>query len=164
LRYNKSGTTLITNTSLFPTQAYFPQASDWRMETVSIASPTYNNQPNIKFLFHYYQSAGNNIFIDNLNLGGTVGIHEGFANSLNVQLSPNPSKDFFYLSFELPKSTSVRIDLMDLSGKQVKEIVAGKMELGEHLIKIDKTVSSGMYLIKITSGEGTSYKRVVITE
>jgi PKD repeat protein len=164
LRYNKSGTSLITNTSLFPTQAFFPQAADWRMETVSIASPTYNNQPNIKFLFRYYQSAGNNIFIDDLNLTGTVSINEAYAGRLNLQLYPNPSGDFFYLSFELQKSSTVKIDLMDLSGKQLRVIASGTMEASEHLVRVEKPLAAGMYLIKITTEEGTAYKRVVITE
>lgn len=164
LRYNKNGTSLITNTSLFPSQAFFPQVADWRMETVNIASPTYNNQPNIKFLFRYYQSAGNNIFIDDLNLSGTLGMNEVFTDKLNLHLYPNPSNEFFYLSFDLPKHSPTKIDLMDISGKHLSEITSGNMESGEHLVKIDKSVSAGMYLIRITTDEGSAFKRVVITK
>lgn len=164
LRYNKNGAALATNTSLFPSQAFFPQAADWRLETVNIASPTYNNQPNIKFLFRYYQSAGNNIFIDNLNLSGTVGVNEVFSEQLNLQLYPNPSNEFFYLSFELQKPSSTKIDFMDLSGKHLMTITTGNMDSGEHLVKVEKSVSAGMYLIKITTDEGAAYKRVVISE
>lgn len=164
LRYNKSGTNLITNTTLFPSQAFFPQSADWRMETVSIASPTYNNQPNIKFLFRYYQSAGNNIFIDDLNLSGTVGIGDNYAEAMNLQLYPNPSNEFFYLSFYLAKPSDTKIELMDITGKHLKEITSGSLEAGEHLVRIDKSVSAGMYLVRISTGEGAAFKRVVISE
>jgi hypothetical protein len=162
LRYNKSGTNLITNTNLFPSQAFIPQISDWRMETVNIATPTFNNQPNIKFLFRYYQSAGNNIYIDDLNLSGTLGLSDTYAGLTDFELFPNPSLEFFYLSFHLEKPSLTHIDLIDLSGKPVKTIASGFFESGENLIRVDKSFAEGVYLVRIKTDFGVAFRKMVI--
>jgi PKD repeat protein len=163
LRYNKSGTNLATTTTLYPSQPFIPQLNQWRQETVSIASPSYNNQPNIKFLFRYYHSAGNNIFIDDLNLSGTVGLSDHFSEPVTVAVYPNPASETIHLSLTLDMPSRIKVTMFDLFGQRVKDLVETRLDAGEHLIRSHTKVASGVYWLRLTTDSSVIYQRLVIS-
>ncbi len=162
LRYNKSGANLATTTSLYPSQPFIPQLNQWRQETVSIASPSYNNQPHIKFLFRYYHNAGNNIFIDDLNLSGTVGLNDHFSEPVAIEVYPNPATETIHLSFTLETPSEIKVTLFDLFGQRVKELIEARLEAGEHLIRSYTNIASGVYWLRLTTDSAVTYQRLVI--
>jgi len=70
--YDKSGTTLATNTTLAANEYYPAVASDWRLETVNLQSYVTGTSKNIRFRFRGISANGNNIFIDNINYTATT--------------------------------------------------------------------------------------------
>lgn len=78
-----------------------------------------------------------------------------------IELKPNPTKDRFELSFEVEKDQDVRIDLIDATGKIVKNAeYAAKM--GINLISFDLSeFNRGLYSLRITSGNDAIVRKVV---
>jgi hypothetical protein len=76
-------------------------------------------------------------------------------------LKPNPTKDRFELSFEVEKDQDVRIDLIDATGKIVKNAeYAAKM--GINVISFDLSeFNRGLYSLRITSGNDAIVRKVV---
>jgi len=63
---------------------------------------------------------------------------------------PNPSKGQLFVSFELKKSSDVTIELTDIAGKKVSEILNNKMPIGLNVVeKNDIQLSKGYYFMNI---------------
>lgn len=79
------------------------------------------------------------------------------ANALSIY--PNPSKGNAYLNFDLPSTTSVRINVYDVLGNTVGQLYNGKMSQGLNQISMKplNLVENGMYMVKIEvdSSKGT---------
>lgn len=78
----------------------------------------------------------------------------------NIDLSvlPNPTQDFINISFA-SKSTFVSIKLYDIYGSELKTIHNGRMEQGEHIIKLDtKDIVAGKYFIRINTDKAQKLK------
>ena len=72
-----------------------------------------------------------------------------------IKLYPNPASE--YVNVELPFKVD-RILVLDINGKQVKEI--SNPSVGVNLIQIEE-LSSGNYFVKLESGNKTRILRFV---
>lgn len=67
---------------------------------------------------------------------------------------PNPFNPSTKIDFVIPSKSNVTIKLFDMLGREIKELVNEQMEKGNHTLNIDMSDSpSGIYLVKLTSGE-----------
>lgn len=82
--------------------------------------------------------------------------------SLPVTVWPNPSRGLFQVKVEQVASDGVTFELMDLSGRTLKrEVSLATQDLYElHA----ETLASGMYLLRISSGNKAATVRVQITQ
>ncbi|MBK8584326.1 MAG: choice-of-anchor J domain-containing protein [Bacteroidetes bacterium] len=101
-RYNKSGTSLSTATSLVVTN-FTPNATQWRQESLSL-NP-FKLLPNIRFKFSNISDRGNNTYIDNINITGMiVSVDEIDEIQLGFALYPNPTTEGSTVQFKLSKN------------------------------------------------------------
>jgi len=160
IRYNKTGTTL--STAGIITSNFVPSSTQWRQETVNIASSSYNNKPNVRFKFDYFQSNGNNIYIDDLNLDGIVGLNDVFEQSLEFNVYPNPVISKGSIEFMLTERNAVRIDVVNVLGQLVNEIEETTLDAGEYQFELPGHLSSGLYSVRLNvNGYVTSRKIIV---
>lgn len=160
IRYNKAGTTL--STAGLITSNFTPTAAQWRQETANISSSSYNNAPNVRFKFDYYQSNGNNMFIDDLNLNGTVGLDEVYEQSLEFSVYPNPVMSKASVTFILTERKSVRVDVLDVMGRVVKELSQSELEAGEYQYELPADMSSGVYTVRLNTDGYVTARKVII--
>ncbi len=160
IRYNKTGTTL--STAGIVTSNFVPNGSQWRQETVNIASSSYNNKPNVRFKFEYLQSNGNNMYIDDLNLDGTVGINEVFEQSLDFSVYPNPAISNPSVEFTLTENAIVLIDVIDVMGRVVNKIDEIRLDAGEYQFELPGGLSSGLYSVRLNVNGYTTARKVII--
>lgn len=161
IRYNKSGTTL--STAGLVTSNFVPNGTQWRQETVNISSSSYNNKPNVRFKFEYTQSNGNNMYIDDINLNGTVGLDEAMEQSLGFGVYPNPTVSSANIDFRLDDRSDIRIDVLDVTGRIVNRVAASKMDAGEYQFELPAGLPSGMYSVRlIVDGYVTSRKVTIL--
>jgi len=81
---------------------------------------------------------------------------------------PNPTGDIAYVSFKLKKDTKVNLDIVDVQGNIVKNIISNKQRsYGTYIESIDLTaltIPSGTYLIMLSLDGQTKSKRQVVVK
>lgn len=160
IRYNKTGTAL--STAGIISTAFTPNASQWRQETVNISSSSYNNKPNVRFKFEYTQGTGNNIYIDDLNLTGTVGVNDLMEQSLDFNVYPNPAVSVASIEFTLPAKNKVLIDVVDVTGRVVNNIEETELDAGDYQFQLPAGLSKGVYGVRLHVDGYVSTRKVVI--
>lgn len=80
-----------------------------------------------------------------------------------LQNYPNPFNPATKISFDLPFSGLVTLKIYDMVGKEIATLVNNQMEAGSHSVTF-KAISlpSGMYFYKITAGEFTFVRKMVL--
>ena len=101
------------------------------------------------------------LFLDQ-QMTGIVTETSGSHLALN-DASPNPFSVFTTLTFCLPTSGSVRLDIYDLSGRLIETLLDGTMVAGNHTCVFDGgSLSPGVYLAQLRSSSQASVKRMVL--
>ena len=76
---------------------------------------------------------------------------------------PNPAKDRTTMHFRINRATNVTINLLDVSGKQLKVLLSGNYNEGVHKIDVDLTgLQAGNYIYQLKSGFFQSAKQLTI--
>ncbi|MGE5457987.1 MAG: carbohydrate binding domain-containing protein [Methanococcaceae archaeon] len=81
---------------------------------------------------------------------------------------PNPFNGSTYFNYFLPCESDVSIDIFDILGNKVRTLLNEKMPSGRYSISWDSksdsgfTVTSGVYLFKLTAGKYSGIKKLVL--
>jgi len=77
---------------------------------------------------------------------------------------PNPFNPQTTISFDIPKSSSVSISVMDLLGRKVETLVQGKtMPAGGHSVRFDaEGLNSGTYIVRMQAGDFVQVRSLVL--
>ena len=95
----------------------------------------------------------------------SLGIKELNQYSLPVNVYPNPFKSETNLSFELNKKEPVYIELLDVSGRKIRNIEKSSLEKGVHNFKIiGDSLKEGVYFIRIVTEKKQRTIRIVLTK
>jgi hypothetical protein len=139
---------------------YTPISSDWRQVTVALPPTLKTNHVRIKF---EYNSGlfSNDIFIDDVNIGGVVGIDE-LAQSGSLILMPNPATDHLTVDLDLAASTGGTLSFLDMTGRVIHRQT---VDAGEHQLEFDLAkmgITSGVYLVELQHAHGRRVERLVV--
>lgn len=96
---------------------------------------------------------------------GTFGIAEDkFISGIKLgQNYPNPIEDNANIEFEIQKSSQVKMEVMDATGKVVFSKDMGKQNPGKHELTIDATKwSTGIYYYTLYAGKEHLTKKMVV--
>lgn len=159
-RYNKSGATLATTTSIVAGD-FYPTSNQWRTETVNLVPTTVSTKPNVRFRFEFTHDTGNNLYIDNINLTGVVGVNEINADNADVTVYPNPSSSFTYVDFNMTYGGKVNIDVSDALGRVVSTFT-DELPAGPHQYTMNQDLAKGVYFVRLSFGSESITKKVVI--
>jgi PKD repeat protein len=160
LRYNKSGSALATVPSVIASN-FIPNASQWDADTLTNLN-SYSGNPNVRFRFEYTQDRGNNIYLDDININGLVGIDE-VIKSEGVSLFPNPATIQSKVEFSVLKSSDVTILIHDITGRLVNSIHAGMLSPGEYVYDITG-LNAGSYTVSINIDKESSITKKLIIQ
>lgn len=154
--YSKTGSELSNAGGTYVTSAFTPVAANWRVEYVNIAN--FASANNALFKFKATSDYGNNIYVDNINIG-TASIEVLSETSFNIY--PNPASDLVNISFE-GQNTNYSISLMDLQGRVISSRQLENAS-GEQVVSFTtENVAKGTYIVTVTSNGATTTKNVVI--
>jgi hypothetical protein len=81
----------------------------------------------------------------------------------NLSVFPNPFQEYLNVAFDLGKSENVIIEMHTLHGQKIMSQSKGQLSEGKHLFSIpmEKSWSSGMYLLRIVTDNGSVVKRIM---
>jgi hypothetical protein len=81
---------------------------------------------------------------------------------------PNPFNPSTTIQFSLKEKSPVQLDIYNISGQKVRSLLNGTMPAGAHSIHWNgmdnsgKSVASGVYFFKMSSGKFTSTKKMIL--
>ncbi len=81
-----------------------------------------------------------------------------------MHVAPNPASSYTELSYTLPSSEEVRIRIMDIQGKILRQESLGRLIAGEHrwTWQMNDDLPAGMYLIQMHAGAQREQTRVLL--
>ncbi len=72
---------------------------------------------------------------------------------------PNPFNSSTTIPYNVPYDGHVKIDIINMQGRNIETLVEGVQEPGEHMVKFNASdYSSGTYIYEIKVGDKTDYK------
>ena len=150
MRFNKKGTTLATASST--NGSFTPSSlSDWGSFMVNLAN--FGNREHLMIKFQTISDNGNNIYIDDINLGTSVSVPE-ITDLESIGLQPNPAKELAVLSFYLSYAADAEISIYDITGKKISTIVSEWLTAGVQNFNIHRNkVQPGLYFIQMKVNE-----------
>jgi hypothetical protein len=162
LRKSISGTSLATGGVV--TGTFVPTSAQWSTQSAILTG--YATQPNLYYMFRFTSNGGNNIYLDDINISGTVttGI-EDLANNIDFNIFPNPIDENTVMSFSLMENQKINIKILDVLGREISTVFNGNLNAGEHTYNVAQngTLSSGMYFVKV-SMDGKSFSKKMIVK
>ena len=95
---------------------------------------------------------------------GIAGTQAEIPNSYELsQNYPNPFNPSTSISFSLPAAGNVSIKVYDVMGREVRTLINGQMQAGTHNTVFEASgLASGVYVYKITAGDYTATKKMVL--
>ena len=92
------------------------------------------------------------MWIAEVSVASATGILNTSKPASENKLFPNPAIDFFYLQFGSEKDQAIKIDVVDLQGKQVKELYNSTVTHGINTLSFNKgALPKGIYVVRILS-------------
>lgn len=159
--YNKTGATLATApTYTSIASCWVPSgASQWRNEAINLNS--YVGQSNVMLAFENTSDWATWIYIDNINITGTVGVKTETA-AMGLYVYPNPSLDGkFRVDVKKNEGELNGLCVYDVLGNKVFE--AGRKPAG--IFEMDLShLGSGTYFIQFNKESKTAFTKIVISK
>lgn len=76
---------------------------------------------------------------------------------------PNPFNPSTIIKYALPRNEKVTIDIYDLLGRKVAELVNGEVEAGYHEVKFNAgNLASGIYFYRLSAGSFTQINKMLL--
>ncbi len=156
--YKKWGNTLATA----PGQGsdFFPTASQWRLETVSLLPYIASNNAIIKF--RNITDYENNLFIDDINITITTGINK-INDGLAITLSPNPANGLLNVKVDTKTQQHITLKVINNLGQlMMTEKINTNSSLNK---KLDVShLSNGIYQVAVETDGKTYVEKLVISK
>ena len=160
-----TGPALINN-GYHPEEFVPNTASQWAL--ISTTIPTAYVTGNTRFKFEYTSgNEANNIYIDDVNISGALGVQNNAIDETSVSLYPNPSSQSTTLSYHLNAKANTKIEMIDVLGKKIMEVINANQTEGDYTIQLSKQdlhLFNGIYFVKLSVDNNTITKKLIITE
>ena len=151
----------------YHSEEFVPSSStQWALQTASIPGTFVTSDT--RFKFEYTSgSFSNDLYIDDINITGTLGVDNKTIDETAVSVFPNPSNGSSTLSYHLNAKADTKVELIDVLGKNAMEVNTLGQTEGDHTLQISKEelhLHNGIYFIRISVDGNSITKKLVITE
>ncbi len=124
--------------------------------------------PNSRVLFDMGADTGV-VVIDNVSLiEGEGTSNEEVEASIPTEVTlnqnyPNPFNPTTNISFNIPQSSNVTLEVFNITGQRVMTLVDGFRPAGEHLVTFDATnLASGIYIYRMIAGNSVQVRKMML--
>lgn len=142
---------------------YFTPTLESQWAYHSFAIPPIHQHSDVRIKFRFTSGDGsNNLYIDDINLMGAVGI-DGTVGTGVLGVYPNPASGAFRLNYNLPTTGAVRLEIADASGRILVQRALGNARKGELTFSTEELgLASGVYEVVLTSDGSRLIQRLVV--
>jgi hypothetical protein len=152
-------------------------ATSWNLPSARAVSPGGVDSSFTKVIAGFKNGGGDDCFSlysvgngTNLYSSRLCFIATGIQNSNEVpkvyslsQNYPNPFNPSTTIKFDIPKQGVVKLTVFDILGNEVATLENGTMQAGSYIVDFNTTnLSSGVYFYKLTSGNFTDTKKMLL--
>jgi hypothetical protein len=166
--YSMSAAYMANGSGGTSTDNFVPASNEWKVYTISSASnwQNYKSSSNVLVRFNFTEGSngyGNNIYIDAINFSSPTGINE-LTKSIQFNLYPNPTTSETNVSFKLDDPATIKVTVLDVTGREVLPAVENKYSAGEQTISINKnnTLAKGVYFVNLSFNGAKMSSKLVI--
>lgn len=168
--YAPSAAVLASGSGGVSTGNFVPTSTQWKFQDVS-SHPnffSFSNSPSVMGRFFFQEAPagfGNKMYLDGVKFAEPPnGVNE-LTRYLRLQLYPNPTNGTATLKFTLSTEASVKVNVYDVTGKEIGVTKEYSLGLGEHEIKLNENnqLSKGIYIVNLEYN-GTKMARKLIIE
>jgi PKD repeat protein len=153
--FYKSGSGLATG----PTQTtpFIPDSTQWKNASVSLSA--YATEQYVQIKLVNITDGGNNLYIDNINVGELATSITENDKALEFSVYPNPAKNRLEIELNVSSENTV-FTLINMLGKEVL-----KSEFMSNNQTIDlRDISTGVYIVRLEQNNAVSEKKVVVVK
>ncbi len=158
------GASLATNGGTFNTGNWAPGANDWASKSGSLNAIT--TETNVRFKFAFEAGNGNNLYIDDINIDGTLAVEEEFKNIIGFSVYPNPTSSSAKISFNLVDGVdNLTVKVRNSVGQVVTNVINGEsFAAGKYTLNVDqeKKLSSGLYFIEFNADDKVQVQKRIV--
>jgi hypothetical protein len=151
------------------TSNYVPtQANQWKPISLpsSVFTSAMKNSNNFKLMFELQNGDGNNVFLDNIAIGGQpVGLGKtGGVKTNSFTTFPNPANEKVNVSIEVVEnSKQAEMYISNILGKRVKDVYKGSLKQNGYNFTVDLSeLSSGIYFVTLQTENGRKTQKLVV--
>ncbi len=153
----RTGNNMVTG----PTQttSYMPdQSTIWKTANISLA--TYSASSRVLIKIVNVTDGGNNLYIDNINLGGTItGLSDVSREENALLIYPNPFQDVTTIEFKNKSVNAGKLKIYDVFGKEIRVLEMN----GQNKYMLNRDgLASGLYFIKIEGDDNYKTQKLII--
>ena len=146
------------------TGSFIPSASQWAQKSIDLTS--IGTSTNVRFKFKFTSGGGNDIYLDDINIGGsTVGIDD-FNSIASFSVYPNPTNSSAQISFNLVTDVkNLSIKVRNAVGQEVTKVINGQsFTQGKYTLKIDeeRKLSAGIYFVEFNADNNVQIQKLIV--
>ncbi len=142
----------------------YTPANNAMWEYAEFTYTTSSQDNRTRFMFEFEASdLASNLYIDNINVNGTLSITAQEIQDLELTVFPNPTKGEAINVRYTAQNEAVEFILRDMTGKIIStETVNTKNSTVTHQIEGSSTLPSAPYFLEVRSGDYSTTKKIVV--
>jgi photosystem II stability/assembly factor-like uncharacterized protein len=153
--YNKVGADLATAPST--TDPFVPTADQWRTDSIDLG--TYVGSSSVYIAFRNINGFGQELYIDNINLGSTLSVDDEIFDTLAV--FPNPVSSNGALTVKNSLDDDIEFKLFSIQGK----LIGTRFTQSNTPIPLSSwNLSTGVYLYSIRSSDKIQKGKIIVAD
>ena len=156
--YAKGGKSLATVTTDKAQPKFVPTSTQWRKETIDLSD--FVGEASIQAIIQNRGHFGQPVYIDNVNISGTVSVDEN-SNAYELVLSPNPTSGNVELNFRAAETEDVKMEISNVLGQSIaKELIKNSTGIIHHTFDLSNQ-TAGVYFVTVTYGTNKVVRKLV---
>lgn len=128
---------------------FTPQnANEWREGSIDVSSFIPQGD-NLLVKFQFNSGGGNNLYLDDINISGPIGLNEITAEAFNLKVMPNPANQSAVVNFSIETPQDITIKVVDMLGREIKTLDANRYNKGEYNLPLNLPAGTkqGLYFL-----------------
>mgnify|MGYP000159179670 CR=1 FL=1 len=130
---------------------------------VSVGLGSFGSRSNVRIKFRWVSGgASNNFYVDDITIASSPLGMEDLERQIDLNIAPNPTISTTTVSMNLPEDADVKMEIVDVLGKDVNPIYANNLSNGTHRFDIDmSSYSAGIYYLRISIDNDMLMKKII---
>lgn len=92
------------------------------------------------------------------------GIGENMKADFKLTVFPNPVSENLSISYSLPQTANIKLEIVNVLGKKIKDLVDAKQVVGQQTLSISsENLIPGIYFLKITSENNAQFVKFLVS-